>query len=36
MPIQMLNDRLLVRLSKEEGERTSTGGILIPATAQIA
>ena len=36
MPIKMLNDRLLVRLSKEDGERTSTGGILIPATAQIA
>jgi chaperonin GroES len=35
MPIKMLNDRLLVRLSKEDGERTSTGGILIPATAQI-
>ena len=27
--------RLLVRLSKEEGERTSTGGILIPATANL-
>ena len=24
------------KLSKEDGERTSTGGILIPATAQIA
>jgi chaperonin GroES len=36
IPIQMLNDRLLVRLSKEDGERTSTGGILIPATAQMA
>ena len=36
MPIKMLNDRLLVKLSKEDGERTSTGGILIPATAQIA
>ena len=36
LPIQMLNDRLLVRLSKEDGERTSSGGILIPATAQMA
>lgn len=36
IPIKMLNDRLLVKLSKEDGERTSSGGILIPATAQIA
>ena len=36
LPIKMLNDRLLVKLSKEDGERTSTGGILFPATAQIA
>ena len=36
MPIKMLNDRLLVKLSKEDGERTSSGGILIPATAQMA
>jgi chaperonin GroES len=36
IPIKMLNDRLLVKVSKEDGERTSTGGILIPATAQIA
>ncbi len=36
IPIKMLNDRLLVKLSKEDGERTSTGGILIPATAQMA
>lgn len=35
LPIKMLNDRLLVRLS-EDGERTSSGGILIPATAQMA
>lgn len=32
----MVNDRLLVRISKEDGERTSSGGILIPATAQMA
>lgn len=36
IPIKMLNDRLLVKLSKEDGERTSSGGILIPATAQMA
>jgi chaperonin GroES len=36
LPIKMLNDRLLVQLSKEEGDRKSTGGILIPATAQMA
>ncbi len=35
LPIKMLNDRLLVRLA-EDGERTSSGGILIPATAQMA
>ncbi len=32
----MLNDRLLVRVPKEEGDRRSSGGILIPATAQMA
>lgn len=36
LPIKMLNDRLLVRLSNENGERQSSGGILIPATAQMA
>ena len=36
LPIQMLNDRLLVRIGREDGERTSSGGILIPATAQMA
>lgn len=30
----MLNDRLLVRVPKSEGERRSRAGILIPATAQ--
>ncbi len=34
LPIKMLNDRVLVRMS-EDGERTSSGGILIPATAQM-
>ena len=36
MPIKMLNDRILVRRSGDEGERKSTGGILIPATAQMS
>jgi chaperonin GroES len=34
LPIQMLHDRVLVRTDQGEGERRSTGGILIPATAQ--
>jgi chaperonin GroES len=36
LPIKMLNDRILVRLGEAEGERRSSGGILIPATAQTA
>ncbi|WP_179775816.1 GroES family chaperonin [Amycolatopsis endophytica] len=32
----MLHDRVLVRVSAEEGERRSSGGIVIPATAQVA
>src|SRR3954453_14560801 len=32
----MLHDRILVALRKEDGDRRSTGGILIPATAQVA
>jgi len=35
MPIKMLNDRILVRIGDAEGERRLTGGILIPATAQV-
>ena len=35
LPIKMLNDRILVELDKADGERKSTGGILIPATAQM-
>ena len=31
----MMTDRILVRLGGGEGERRSTGGILIPATAQM-
>ncbi len=36
LPIKMLHDRVLVSLSTDEGERRSAGGILIPATAQMA
>ena len=34
LPIKMLNDRILVKLTAE-GERKSSGGILIPATAEM-
>ena len=36
LPIKMLNDRLLLRIPTADGERRTSGGILIPATAQIA
>lgn len=36
LEIQMLHDRVLVRMPPEDGERRSTGGIVIPATAQVA
>ena len=36
LPIKMLHDRILVRLGDAEGERLSTGGILIPATAEVS
>lgn len=35
LPIKMLNDRILVKIDVPEGERRSSGGILIPATAQV-
>ena len=35
LPIKMLQDRLLVHIDTAEGERRSSGGILIPATAQL-
>lgn len=35
LPVKMLNDRILVSLGEAEGERRSSGGILIPATAQV-
>ncbi len=31
----MLNDRVLVRLESAEADRMSSGGIVIPATAQV-
>jgi chaperonin GroES len=34
LPIKMLHDRILVRLTAE-GERRTSGGILIPATAEM-
>ena len=36
LEIQMLHDRVIVRAAGEDGERRSSGGILIPATAQMA
>jgi chaperonin GroES len=36
LPIKMLNDRILVSIETQDGERTSSGGILIPATAQMS
>ena len=35
LPIRMLHDRVLVKLDKEMGERRSSGGIVIPATAAL-
>ena len=35
-PITMLSDRLLVQIPSAEAERSSRGGILIPATAQVS
>jgi chaperonin GroES len=36
LPIKMLNDRVLVSVAGGEGERKSSGGIVIPATAQMS
>jgi chaperonin GroES len=36
LPIKMMNDRVLVKVSDKDSERKSTGGIVIPATAQVA
>ena len=35
LPIRMLHDRVLVALDAEAGERRSSAGIVIPATAQM-
>jgi chaperonin GroES len=32
--VQMLHDRVMVRVEKEPGERRSSSGIVIPATVQ--
>ncbi|HTW15576.1 MAG TPA: co-chaperone GroES [Nocardioides sp.] len=34
-PIKMLHDRILVEVDRDAGERRSTGGIVIPATAAM-
>jgi chaperonin GroES len=34
-PIRMLHDRIMVALDKDAGERRSSGGIVIPATAAM-
>jgi chaperonin GroES len=34
-PIKMLHDRILVELDQDSGERRSSGGIVIPATAAM-
>ena len=35
LPIRLLHDRVLVRADGPEGERRSTSGIVIPATARM-
>ncbi|GAA0814913.1 GroES family chaperonin [Spirilliplanes yamanashiensis] len=35
LPIRLLHDRVLVRLEGAEGERRSSAGIVIPATASV-
>ena len=35
VPIKLLHDRVLVREGGDAGERRSSGGIVIPATAQV-
>jgi chaperonin GroES len=34
-PIKMLHDRIMVELDRDAGERRSSGGIVIPATAAM-
>ena len=35
LPVRMLHDRVLVSLDAESGERRSSAGIVIPATAKM-
>jgi chaperonin GroES len=35
LPIRMLHDRVMVEIDTEAGERRSSGGIVIPATAAM-
>lgn len=35
LPIRLLHDRVLARLEGNDGERRSTAGIVIPATAAV-
>lgn len=35
LPIRLLHDRVLVKVETAEGERRSSAGILIPATASV-
>ena len=35
LPIRLLHDRVLVKVETGEGERRSSAGILIPATASV-
>lgn len=35
LPIKLLHDRVLVQADGPDGERRSTGGIVIPATAEV-
>jgi chaperonin GroES len=35
LPVRMLHDRVLVSNDAEAGERRSSGGIVIPATAEV-
>lgn len=34
-PVKMLHDRILVEIDRDAGERRSSGGIVIPATAAM-
>jgi chaperonin GroES len=36
LAIQMLHDRILIKIPSSGGERTTRTGILIPATAEVA